>query len=188
MAGSSDAFQALLGRVAGVYITGDRSHGYRFMMRGQIGKPLFLLDNKEVEYETIEAIPVTAIDKIEVIKESGKLAFYGFRGSFGVISVLTKRGINGPIPPVLYSVKHRVYGYYQARTFYAPRYDVKKPEYEKPDLRTTIHWEPNVVTDTDGNATISFFNADSKTVIEIDVEGIADPGIPLAGRATLEVK
>jgi hypothetical protein len=32
------------------------------------------------------------------------------------------------------------------------------------------------------------FNADSKTVIEVDVEGIADPGIPLAGRARLQVK
>jgi hypothetical protein len=188
MAGSSDAFQALLGRVAGLYITGDRSHGYSFMMRGQIGKPLFLLDDKEVEYETIEAIPVIAIDKIEVIKEAGKLAFYGFRGSFGVISVLTKRGINGPIPPVLYAIRQRVYGYYQARTFYAPKYNIPKPENEKPDLRTTIYWEPNVVTDEDGNATISFFNADSKTTIKVDVEGVAEPGIPLAGKASFDVK
>ncbi|MCX6254689.1 MAG: hypothetical protein NTV31_09475 [Bacteroidia bacterium] len=152
------------------------------------GQPLFLLDGKEVEYATIMALPVSAVDKIEVIKDGGKLALYGFRGSFGVISVLTKRGINGPIPPVLNLINYRVYGYYQARTFYTPRYDVKKPEYEKPDLRTTIHWEPNVVTDEDGNATISFFNADSKTIIKVDVEGIAEPGIPLAGKTSFDVK
>jgi hypothetical protein len=85
-------------------------------------------------------------------------------------------------------INRRVYGYYQARTFYTPGYDVKKPEYEKPDLRTTIHWEPDVLTDEEGNATISFFNADSKTIIKVDVEGIAEPGIPLGGRTRFEVK
>ncbi len=188
MAGFSDSFQALAGRVAGLYITGDWLQGYSFMFRGMVGQPLFLLDNREVSYETIETIPVTAIDKIEVIKESGKLALYGMRGSFGVISVLTKRGNNGPIPPVLYSIYHRVYGYYQARTFYSPKYNVPKPENVKPDLRTTIYWEPNVVTDEDGNATVSFFNADSKAKIKVDIEGIAEPGYPLTGKASFEVQ
>ncbi len=188
MAGFSDAFQTLAGRVAGLYITGDHNHGYSFMFRGMVGQPLFLLDNREVSYETIEAIPVSAIDKIEIIKESGKLALYGMRGSFGVISVLTKRGNNGPILPVLYSIYHRVHGYYQARTFYSPKYNVPQPEYNKPDLRTTIHWEPNVVTDSDGNATVSFFNTDNKAIIKVDVEGIVEPGSPLVGRTSFESK
>jgi hypothetical protein len=131
---------------------------------------------------------MNAIDKIEVIKDGGKLSLYGYRGSFGVISVLTKRGDNGQPQPVLNLINQRVYGYYQHRTFYSPKYDVKKPEYEKPDLRTTIHWEPNVVTDEDGNATISFYNADSKTIIKVDAEGIAEPGIPLTGKAGFYVK
>jgi hypothetical protein len=203
MFSSPDVFQLLQGRVDGLVIFGDRYTGYQFIFRGQAsghnltsgngylqeaGQPLFLIDGNEVEYATILAIPVTAVDKIEVIKDGGKLALYGFRGSFGVISVLTKRGSNGPLPPVLNFINQRVYGYYQARTFYKPRYDIKKPEYEKPDLRTTIHWEPNVVTDEEGNATISFFNTDSKTIIKVDVEGIAEPGIPLAGKMSFYVK
>jgi hypothetical protein len=183
-----DVFQTLQGHVSGLYITGDQSHGYKFIFHGQKGTPLFLIDGKEVDIETFQSVPVHAIDKIEVIKESGKLSLFGFRGSFGVISILTRRGINGPLPPVLNLINQRVYGYYQARTFYTPRYDVKKPEYEKPDLRTTIHWEPNVVTDEDGNATISFFNADSKTIVKVDVEGIAEPGIPLAGKTSFDIK
>ena len=183
-----DPINALQGRIASLYITGDRINGYRFIYHGQRGEPLFLIDGKEVELETFMAVPMNAIDKIEVIKDSGKLSLYGFHGSFGVISVLTKRGVNGPIPPVLNLINRRVYGYYQARTFYKPGYDVKNPEFEKPDLRTTIHWEPDVVTDEEGNATISFFNADSKTIIKVDVEGIAEPGIPLGGRTRFEVK
>jgi hypothetical protein len=183
-----DVIQTLQGRVAGLYITGDWINGYKFILHGQSGEPLFLIDGKEVDYATIITLPMNAIDQIEVIKDGGKLALYGFGGSFGVISVITKRGSSGPIPPVLNFISQRVYGYYQSRSFYTPKYDEKKPEYEKPDLRTTIHWEPNVVTDEDGNATISFYNSDSKTIIKVDVEGIAEPGIPLSGKTSFEVK
>ena len=48
-------------------------------------------------------------------------------------------------------ITRQVYGYYQARTFYTPKYDIPQSEYNKPDLRTTIYWDPNVVTDKDGN-------------------------------------
>ena len=156
------------------------------MAKGE--SPLFLLDDKEVDLSTICNIPIEAVDKIEYIKESGTLAFYGFRGSFGVISVLTKRGINSSILPVLNFITRQVYGYYQARTFYSPKYNVPQPEYNKPDLRTTIYWDPNVVTDKDGNATISFFNADSKAIIKVDVEGLSEQGFPLVGKESFNVK
>jgi hypothetical protein len=45
-----------------------------------------------------------------------------------------------------------------------------------------------VVTDKDGNATISFFNADNKAIIKVDVEGVAERGVPLAGKASFKVK
>jgi hypothetical protein len=186
--GYRDAIQTLQSRVAGFYITGDWVNGYKFIFHGQKGEPLFLIDGKVVDYESIITLPMDAIDKIEVIKDGGKLSLYGFRGSFGVISILTKRGSNGQPQPVLNLINQRVYGYYQPRTFYSPKYDVKKPEYEKPDLKTTIHWEPNVVTDEDGNATISFYNSDSKTIIKVDAEGIAEPGIPVAGKIGINVK
>lgn len=192
MSGSHDPIQVLQGRTEGLYITGDSHQGYQFIFHGQAvpkgESPLFLLDDKEVDLSTISSIPIEEVDKIEYIKESGALALYGFRGSFGVISVLTKRGINGPIPPVFNFITRQVYGYYQARTFYTPKYDIPSSEYNKPDLRTTIYWDPIVVTDKDGNATISFFNSDSKAIIKVDVEGIVEPGIPLVGRSSFESK
>ena len=183
-----DVIQTLQGRVAGLYITGDRITGYKFIFHGQSGEPLFLIDGKEVDYASIITLPMNAIDQVEVIKEGGKISLFGFRGSFGVINVITKHGISGRIPPALNFISQRVFGYYQARTFYTPNYNIPQPEYYKPDLRTTIYWDPNVVTDQDGNATISFFNADSKAIIKVDVEGIAEPGIPLVGRSSFESK
>lgn len=181
-------FQSILGRIGGFYIGGDYINGYVFIMRGQKGSPLFLIDGKEVEYQTILSLPMAAVDKIEVIKDGGKLALFGFRGSNGVISVLTKSEIDRPATPVLSFINQRVSGYYQARTFYVPKYNVPQPEYNKPDLRTTIHWEPNIVTDKDGNATVSFFSTDNKTIIVVDAEGIAEPGMPLSGKISFYVK
>ena len=161
----------------------------RFVRFGpqKTNQPLFLLDGLEVDEKIILDLQVSDVDKIEVIKDAGKLAFFGFRASYGVISVFTKKGRSSPVPPLNF-INQRIYGYYQARTFYSPKYNVPQPEYNTPDLRTTIHWEPNVVTDKDGNATISFFNADNKAIIKVDVEGVAERGVPLAGKASFKVK
>lgn len=78
-------------------------------------------------------------------------------------------------------------GYYQARSFYKPLYDGNADK-TKADNRTTIHWEPNINTDVNGNATVNFYNADPKTKIRIVVEGITDKGVPVAGGAAYTVK
>jgi hypothetical protein len=67
-------------------------------------------------------------------------------------------------------------GYYQARTFYEP------PPNAKPsiaDYRSTIHWEPDIKTDANGKATVSFYNAVPQTGIRVIVQGISDVGLPL---------
>jgi len=39
------------------------------------------------------------------------------------------------------------------------------------DLRSTIHWEPNVITDRDGKATVSFYSADKPADYTATIEG-----------------
>ncbi|MBW4891901.1 hypothetical protein KXQ82_19410 [Mucilaginibacter sp. HMF5004] len=78
-------------------------------------------------------------------------------------------------------------GYYNSRTFYKPLYDSIK-DLNKPDLRTTIHWEPNINTDEKGNATISFYNADPKTTVRVIVQGVKTSGGPIVGSTIYDVK
>jgi hypothetical protein len=77
-------------------------------------------------------------------------------------------------------------GYYQARVFYKPLYD-SGPD-NKPDLRSTITWEPSIFTDASGQATVSFYNADPKSKIRIVVQGITEKGIPVSATAEYVVK
>ena len=57
------------------------------------------------------------------------------------------------------------------KQFYRPKYSLKGKETVLPDLRSTIHWEPNIITDSAGNATVSFFSADKPSGYTIILEG-----------------
>jgi hypothetical protein len=66
-------------------------------------------------------------------------------------------------------------GYNSVRQFYSPRYD-RPNDATKPDLRTTIYWNPYVNTDANGKATLDFFNADGPGTYRVVVEGINAEG------------
>ncbi|QTE35950.1 hypothetical protein J3L18_22815 [Mucilaginibacter gossypii] len=55
--------------------------------------------------------------------------------------------------------------------FYRPRYLPDNTNKHTPDLRSTIHWEPNVTTGADGKATISFYTADKPSTYTYILEG-----------------
>jgi len=56
------------------------------------------------------------------------------------------------------------------KQFYRPRYPVKG-NISNTDLRSTIHWSPNIITDRNGTSTISFYAADKPTRYTIICEG-----------------
>jgi hypothetical protein len=55
------------------------------------------------------------------------------------------------------------------KQFYRPRYNAKNTSL--PDLRSTIHWQPSVITDTAGKATVSFYSAGKAATYHIIIEG-----------------
>jgi hypothetical protein len=85
------------------------------------------------------------------------------------------------------TLNSHINGYYQARTFYRALYDTNA-DLSKADTRTTIHWEPNVITNAMGEATVTFYNADPKTNIRVVAEGVTDKGVPVVGTAGYTVK
>jgi hypothetical protein len=63
-------------------------------------------------------------------------------------------------------------GFYKARTFYSPKYTAANVNANIPDYRTTIFWEPNIVTSATGEASFSYFNADTRGIYRVTIEGI----------------
>ena len=49
----------------------------------------------------------------------------------------------------------------------------------KPDIRTTIYWNPQIITNRRGRAKISFYNSDEARNLQICIEGLSKDGIPI---------
>jgi hypothetical protein len=97
------------------------------------------------------------LDKRELIS-SGPTTF-----DFTFIEVTTKSG-SGPFMkkiPGMYLLRP-LYPVV-AKQFYSPRYTSPAQETILPDLRQTIYWNPNVITDEKGEATVSFYTSESES-------------------------
>jgi len=82
-------------------------------------------------------------------------------------------------------------GYQLPVEFYSPKYDTQESfNNPKPDLRTTIYWKPNVITDNEGNAQLFFYAADDPGTYSVIIEGVSEDGklIHYRGGAAISVK
>ena len=73
------------------------------------------------------------------------------------------------------------------REFYTPKYTSRETQV-KTDFRPTIHWEPDVITDEKGEATIKFFTSDRTGNYTIIAEGSNMNGLVGFGTGKVLVK
>jgi hypothetical protein len=183
----------LMGRVSGIMFTkptsrndsGIRIRGITSFSGNQ--EPIFMLDGLVVSYGEISSIPVSWIDRIDVLK-SEKAAAFGMRGANGVISVITKTFENITYKPVIHSVNTKISGYDAPRIFYSPKHSSTLQTDYMPDLRTTLIWYPNIKVITNKDYVLKYFNADISSTYKLIVEGITSSGIPVTGKIEYEVR
>lgn len=76
-----------------------------------------------------------------------------------------------------------------AKQFYRPRYTANSRDKGMgTDLRLTLHWEPNVITDATGKATVSFFSADRSAGYTVIIEGADMKGQLGCGTGQIKVR
>jgi hypothetical protein len=173
----SSIIDVIAGRVAGVRVQGSGPDA-QIVIRG--GSSVnFRLDGMPVDQDMITTISPCDVEAIDILK-GAEAAIFGSQGGDGVIAILTKRGnpdydySNDPAPAGVIVQKRQ--GYTPSREFYAPKYDEPKPEHEFKDFRSTLYWQPYIKTDATGKATITFWNSDAKTKINVVAEGISQKG------------
>ncbi|MEE1946129.1 TonB-dependent receptor plug domain-containing protein [Pedobacter sp. KR3-3] len=169
--------QFLSGRIAGVTV----SNGKAYMMRsgGLNGRtPMaIVLDGMNMGDDfDLDNIVVQDVESVEVLKSIANTAIYGMNGGSGVLVITSKRGgantsYNRYAPGI---VTYAPKGFYAVREFYSPKYNTNQDS--KPDLRTTVYWNPQVVSDPSGKANINYFNTDQSGTFRIVIEGIDNLG------------
>lgn len=114
---STNAFQALQGKTAGVNITptsGQPGAGFEVNIRGigTIGdaNPLYIVDGFPIG--DISYLNNADIESIDIIKDAAYAAIYGSRAANGVVQITTKQGSRGKEPQISFN---SYYGVQQVR-------------------------------------------------------------------------
>ncbi|MDD2284492.1 MAG: TonB-dependent receptor plug domain-containing protein [Paludibacter sp.] len=156
----------------GVLVSGDR-----VSIRGATGNPLFLIDGVVTEeLEDVQFLNAFDIEEISLFK-SASASLFGLRGGNGVIAITLKKGVQqqNEIPSSL--AHYTPLGYQKPAEFYVPKYEVDSIRSQsKPDLRTTIYWNPDAKTDEEGNIRLKFYTADKANNYRVKLEGVSNNG------------
>jgi hypothetical protein len=167
--------------------------------------PIYLVDGtlywngKDFDFSRLNpmsAFPVNEIKRILVIPPGKSIVTnYAYGPIIGfphfilqsmvIIETYSKKTYRGDIPGVK---KFIIDGLDAPRSFYSPGYDAMKNNKEY-DGRSTIFWDPSILTDENGQAKIEFFTTDRITRLETIINGMeSESGNPGEGSVQIQIR
>lgn len=180
----------LLRRIPGVTVIGfGEQENARIRgvgsLTGQV-TPVYFLDGVPVEVGIIRSLPVENIDFVDVLK-TGKAAILGSRAARGAILIYTKTGSTLSQGPIVGMLKTKLVGFYRAKEFSV--FDTTdENNSNRPDIRTTIHWNPDLRTNQEGRVIEKFTTSDQTGSFIIIAQGLRKDGTPLYGIKEFKVE
>jgi hypothetical protein len=171
--GAMDILSYLQGRVAGLMISGS---GGNMTLSWRGSTPNIFVNEMNSDINQVQSIPVSDIALVKVFRPP----FFGATGggAGGAIAVYTKKGSDarkgGPGKGLESTV---LGGYSKFKEFYSPSYEKPNNESGETDNRTTIYWNPYVITNKKSpRVRIQFFNNDISKKLQMVLEGINGDG------------
>ncbi|QEM11058.1 carboxypeptidase regulatory-like domain-containing protein [Mucilaginibacter rubeus] len=160
------------------YITRDYNSGSRTPVQVYVG-------SLPVDANFLSSMASSEVESVEIFLNDGVSGINRTTQTKGVM-VINKKVVKKEkitlaqlqeLIPKQNVITFAVQGYTKAKEFYSPKYDVTKQGTLGGDLRNTIYWKPNVITDkATGTATINFFNSDQRGSYRAIIEGIDAEG------------
>ena len=138
------------------------------------GTPLLFLDEVPSDADFLSSINMNDIAYIKVFRPP----FYGAGGGgSGAIAVYTRRGSDIQNTPGKGLTNSSISGYSLIRQFYSPNHSSFAPANEAKDLRTTLYWNPQVITTSKNNKVkLTFYNNDVAKSFRVIIEGMTKDG------------
>lgn len=159
----------------------NKVFGVRFDINGnptnsRDGKKMAVILNGAIlDGSALDNVSAADVYSIEVLRGASYAVTIGSEFPGGALAITTKQGESSYVTGSSSSsgvITYPFKGFYKARTFYSPKYTAANVNTSIPDYRTTIFWEPNVVTNETGEASFSYFNADTRGIYRVTIEGI----------------
>ncbi|WP_113654552.1 TonB-dependent receptor plug domain-containing protein [Pedobacter namyangjuensis] len=112
------------------------------------------------------------IEGIEVLISNYNTSIHGPDGYFGIIFITSKLGNSAYRDIRTNTLGLKNFGFSVTKDFYIPAYENPMLTEKIRDLRSTIYWNPNVVTNVEGQASFSFYNAENPGLYRVTIEGM----------------
>lgn len=159
----------------------------------------FRLINKypNMSFETdplivVDGVPVAETDKVLMInsEELEKVDVLNTRYFFsdimieGIINIKSKKGDLGVMEFTRPPFRQEFDALQKVNEFYFPVYDTQETRDSRiPDFRNTLFWDPDITTDDEGKAGITFYTSDEAADYTVIIKGLSPDGKP-AGMIT----
>jgi hypothetical protein len=168
-----NALNYLEGKVAGLQIAGS---GTEYTATWRSGTPAFFMDEMPVEIDEIASVPVSEIAMIKVFSPPFMGAFGN--GAGGAIAIYRKKGGDDDVKRGARGLeKGWAVGYTPVKEFYSPDYAHFSPLHEVEDVRSTLFWEPYILTDkSNRRVKVEFYNNDISKSLRVVMEGMNENG------------
>jgi hypothetical protein len=161
-----------------LYVTRDYNNGNK--------TPVAVYANgMQVDYNYLNNVNPAQVESVEIFLSDGLSSINRTTGTKGVLVVNLKKQPKGEkiskeqlmdLLPKGYVIEFIPGGYNTTREFYSPRYDNPGGSSVGIDLRSTIYWNPHVITDKNGSTSFEYFNADGTGTYRAVIEGIDKDG------------
>ncbi|RZL50522.1 MAG: carboxypeptidase regulatory-like domain-containing protein [Pedobacter sp.] len=167
-------------------MTFDKEDFYvsRNFNQGDRTKVQVFINGNPVDTRDVNNVNIADLESVEVFLRDDLGTVDRVYGTKGVLVINTKKAPVGKkmskqefldMIPKTNIITFSPMGYAKERDFYSPKYVPNAP-ITSTDLRTTIYWNPKVITDEKGNISFDFFNADGRGSYRAVVEGIDKNG------------
>lgn len=169
---STNIMDFLTGQIPNLRIVYQQFGTYLLEWRGE--QPEFFLNQMHITKEEAIFFPMKEIAMIKLFPPLFMFSTGGGRG--GAIVIYTKVG-NDIDSDTKGRAQVKLDGYSQFREFYNPSYEQEAAGYTKPDNRTTLYWNPYLITNkTQQRIPVEFFNNDFTQTFNVVLEGINAAG------------
>jgi hypothetical protein len=157
----------------------DKLRGFRVITGAtrSIANYGFMLDEKTpVSFDEVSRMPVGTVAYVKAWP-TGVVVPPLFQ-PVKLIVIYTKKGKDAYINSDFSGLSYiKMGGYSPIKEFYSPDYGEDAINNTKPDLRQTVYWNPNILTDGENQKIkLAFYNNDISHSLRIVLEGIAADG------------
>lgn len=160
------------------YITRDYNAGGRIPVQ-------FFINGMAVDVVALNGVMPSDVEGIDIFMKDELGTVSRVHQNNGVVSIYTKSKQDlgermslidiEKLFPKANIVDLNPLGYMKEYSFYVPKYETQESQ-DVNDFRSTIYWNPTVVTDENGKVSLQFYNADGRGSYRVVVEGFDASG------------